>query len=473
MIKPYMPILGLLLACAASPVWAEEDMRTLVKAMKAQMLELAQQVEHSNARIAELEKQLAHAQAQKPQTNPTTPNSKTTVSSQPAPAQKEPSPPVTLGDTKGTFKIPGTDASLGFGGFVKLDAIYNDVSAGSNKIGNQALIVSQIPLAGQGPGAHSQILFNPKETRFWLKSFMPTAWGDVGAYVELDFYGSSETYNYAPRLRHAYGTIGNFMVGQNWTTFLNVLAIPDTLDLNGPVGNVVYIRQPQMRWTQPFTVVGMPFDVEVAAEAPRSRFWAASQNNESADGYGFAYPDDDRYPDMIARLNFNPDWGTFSLSAMTRQIRYAKANGNQREAWGGAVSLAGKFRTFDIDNIRFSLNYGDVFGRYASLNTFEDAALDASGNLRLVNVYGGMVAYQHWWDKAWRSTIAYGFEQADHPATVSGGMTRQAQSVHVNLLWSPVLQATFGLEYIYATRELIDRRDGELSRVQFSSRFNF
>jgi len=52
-------------------------------------------------------------------------------------------------------------------------------------------------------------------------------------------------------------------------------------------------------------------------------------------------------------------------------------------------------------------------------------------------------------------------------------MTRQAQSTHANLLWSPILQATLGLEYIYGMRELIDGRSGSLSRVQLSARYNF
>jgi hypothetical protein len=84
-----------------------------------------------------------------------------------------------------------------------------------------------------------------------------------------------------------------------------------------------------------------------------------------------------------------------------------------------------------------------------------------------------VIAYQHWWDKAWRSTFAYGFEQADQPDFVTATMSRQAQSVHANLLWSPLPQATVGIEYIYGTRQLIDGQNGNISRAQFSTRYNF
>jgi hypothetical protein len=36
-----------------------------------------------------------------------------------------------------------------------------------------------------------------------------------------------------------------------------------------------------------------------------------------------------------------------------------------------------------------------------------------------------------------------------------------------------MLQTTIGLEYIYANRELTNHQNGELHRVQFSTRFNF
>jgi hypothetical protein len=117
---------------------------------------------------------------------------------------------------------------------------------------------------------------------------------------------------------------------------------------------------------------------------------------------------------------------------MVRQIRITPTTtqGNisipnvttTNEAWGSAVSLAGKINTFELDNVRFTLNYGNAFGRYSSVDRVEDAA----GNLHLVNSYSAVIAYQHWWDKVWRSNLAYGFEQAEQPLFVYQNVTRQA-----------------------------------------------
>ena len=42
---------------------------------------------------------------------------------------------------KGSFKLPGSDTSVTLGGYVKLDAIWSDKSAGVDSVGDQQLNV--------------------------------------------------------------------------------------------------------------------------------------------------------------------------------------------------------------------------------------------------------------------------------------------------------------------------------------------
>ncbi len=456
------PIFGALLLILPGVAFAaDEDLRALVKA-------LSQQVQQLSHRVADLEGQLAKEKQSKPQ--PGQAPSKATDSKPPpataevaATAKQEPQA-VTVGDIKGSIKIPGTDTSLAIGGYAKLDAIYSSASAGRDNFGDQFLVISSIPVGIGRLGENSQTTIHAKESRFWFKSFTPSAYGDINTYLELDLYGAPDTYT--PHLRHAYGSIGNFLAGQTWSTFLNVAAIPDTLDIGGPAG-IGLVRQPMIRWTQPFALSGFPLEFQAALESPKSRL-------DFANSPLIVAPDDDRYPDLIARLNAKPAWGELSLTAMGRQIRYAPIAGNALSSWGGALSLAGKLKTAGLDNIRFSLSYGNVLGRYIILNTFADAAIDnQERRLALADTYSGLLSYQHWWNERWRSTVAYSFAQTQLPGFASGLLTRQGQSLHVNLLWSPVVQTTFGLEYIYANRTLENGLFGDLHRVQFSSRFNF
>lgn len=466
------------LALLAQPVAAKENMRELLKELTSQVKELKSQLQQSNARINQLEKERQHPASNQPQLPLATADSSSSVTAAATTASTTPStadagkaekPAVTLGDVKGTFKIPGTDTSLGFGGYVKTDVIYNSVSAGRDKQGDQQSLYAQIPLE-RAPGEHSQITFHAKESRLWFRSFTPSSWGDINTYLEIDFFGDPAAYSYTPRLRHAYGSVGNFLVGQTWTSFLNVAVLPDLLDVGGSAGTLNAFRQPQIRWTQPFNLANIPMELQLAAESPRSRI----RSTPSADADSFSTPNAERYPDIIARLNFNPDWGSLSLVAMGRQIRNTDATtGRTEQTLGGAVSVAGKINAADQDDIRFMLNYGNALGRYATFNTFEDAVLNSNGKMELLKLFTAMFSYQHFWSKTWRSTAAYGFAHAEQPDFAGGNMTRQVQSVHANLLWSPVSQTTFGAEYIYMHRDSVDRRDGDVQRVQFSARYNF
>ncbi|NOV28219.1 DcaP family trimeric outer membrane transporter [Methylomonas sp. ZR1] len=474
---------------------ADEDIKALLKALSQQVTQLQSQVERSNARIEQLEQELQHVRAEQvaagkaPVSNtvqavaasPTTVATGSTGSALVSDKAKE-KPAVTVGDVKGTFKIPGTDTSVGLGGFVKMDTLFNSVSAGRDRLGDQQLAMAQIPVGAAGE--RGQITFHGKESRLWFKSFTPTTdWGDINTYIEFDFYGDPATYTYTPRLRHAYGSIGHFLAGQTWTTFLNVSALPDTLDVGGSAGAVASLRDPLVRWSEPFNWLDTPMEWQLALEAPRSRLWVDSalepssskSTNPNLDAGYYTTPNADRYPDLMARLNLNPDWGNVSLAAVGRQLRYSNGSTGYRQAeWGGGVNLAGRISTFGLDNMRFMAHYGKGDGRYVSTNnTFADAALDQHGAIELVNAYGGMLSYQHWWDKQWRSNVTYGFAQADYPSYANTVLSRQVQSVHANLLWSPVSQAMFGVEYTYATRELIDGRDGVLQRVQFSAKYSF
>lgn len=450
------------------PVLAEDDMRELFNELKSQVKTLQTQVQQSNTRINELEKELAqaHSNQQPVQAIPVITPSVATTAKVDEVVNK---PAVTVGDVKGTFKIPGTDTSIGLGGYVKTEILFDSVSAGRDRFGDQFTVYSQIPVGDKNAGEHSQITFNAKESRLWFRSFTPSKWGDINTLLELDFYGDAATYTYTPRIRHAYASMGNFLAGQTWTTFLNVNVLPNTLDAGGSAGAVFGLRQPLVRWTQPFTIENLPMDFQIALEAPRSRI----RDVPTADSDVFSTPNSDRYPDLVARVNVNPDWGKFSLAALGRQVRNTNTLGNHQSEWGGAVSLAGKINSVDLDSIRFMLNYGNAMGRYvASANTFEDAVL-SNGDLQLVDIYSGMLSYQHFWTKDWQSNLTYGFIHANQPALAGNNITSQVQSIHANLLWSPISQIILGMEYIYATREVFDGRDGDLQRVQFSARYNF
>ena len=428
------------------PALADEDLREMLNTLSIQVAALKDQLQQSNARINELEGKRVLPSTARP----------VVIS--------EVKPTVTLGDTKDTFKIPGSDTSLGFGGFTKLDVIHNSVGArDATGLGNQVFLASQIPVgSGVDNRRQGEVVLHAKESRIWFKSFTPNEFGDVTTHFEFDVLGAGGN-NYTPRSRHAYGSIGHLLGGQTWTTFLNVKAIPETMDNIGSVGMLSPMRQPMVRWSQ--SVEGTGLEWQIAAEAPNGKI----KLNAAADT--ISDTNMSPVPDLVARLNYTSKSASISLATMARKIQ--NDNNKIQSAWGGAISASGKIDFFQSDNFMFMASYGNALGRYTSGNVFEDAALDATGNMELVDVYSMMLSYQHAWSENWRSTAVLGLERADQPEFVSPLMTKQAESIHLNLLWSPVPKSTIGIEFIRGVRELVNGENGALNRVQFSTRFNF
>jgi len=124
-------------------------------------------------------------------------------------------------ENKATFQLPGTDTSVTLGGYIKLDAILSDKSAGVDSVGDQMLNPNLIPV-GPDAGAHktNQVTFHARQSRLSLGTSTPTSRGDLTTYLEGDFFGDlpngneTSTNSSGFRLRHAYGTLGGFSAGQ-------------------------------------------------------------------------------------------------------------------------------------------------------------------------------------------------------------------------------------------------------------------
>jgi hypothetical protein len=108
---------------------------------------------------------------------------------------------------------------------------------------------------------------------------------------------------------------------------------------------------------------------------------------------------------------------------------------------------------------------------------FSDGDVNADGELNLNNQWGAILAYRHFWADNLRSTLALSTARSSNPSDTSDTTTRNmnesADTAHLNLLWSPVANTTFGLELIHARRETEDGRKGELNRLQTSAQYNF
>lgn len=374
---------------------------------------------------------------------------------------------VATGARAGSF-FDNIDFSIG--GRIKLDAIYSDRGVGKGPLsrGELAFSPGSIPVSGDTKDASH---FDLRQSRLWATAHLPIFNRDLAAYAEVDFLdvdrnskGQAELTN-QHRFRHAYGTYAGFTFGKTYTAFLNVPAFPEINDLNGPVG-ILNVRQYLLRYTRKFDKCSFMLSLE----EPDSRLTSTTGKSISVD-------DTDWIPDIIARLDFTSDrGGNLSVAAMAREIRNdRRVPGPLTDSqWGAAFSVAGRVYTVGEDNIRFSAEYGNVLGRYLSYNAFDDGILETGGEIDLINIAGAYIAYQHWWNMQLRSSLVIGFAQADNNLTgTTANPDRRFYSSHLNLIWSPTLDSSLGVEWLHGYRELENGDDGGLNRLQATFIYKF
>jgi len=367
------------------------------------------------------------------------------------------------------------DTTYKFGGFVKFDAIFSQYSdtIRAGNVGDDFLVPSTVKVGDGSAGGDYVFDAHAKHSRINFKTTTSTDVGDVVSFIEMDMNAGADerlTNQASTGLRHAFLTWNktdgsSITAGQTWSTFFNVGALPEAVDFIGPTSGTIFIRQAQVRYTMPMA----GGKLMVAAENPSAGLHdEAGGTTTSVDSNNL---DTNTLPDMIARYDGKAGALSYSAAAMLRQISYD--NGAEDDSANGfAISLSGKYALSNGDDVKFMFSSG-ALGRYIALNAFRDGAVEADGGVDLNSVTGGYVAYKHMWSDKVRSTAAYAFANADNSDSIASDVNKSVTNAYVNLMYSPTSKLTFGGEYIMATRETESGADGDLSRIQFTSKLSF
>ena len=375
---------------------------------------------------------------------------------------------VTGGDFEGSYKLPGSNTSLKFGGYVKLDAIYDFDQKGGDQQGGVTVDSATTPV-DQDTG-HFQM--SVRQTRFTFDSRTASEdMGTVRAYLEVDFNDSdsaTETVSnsHNPRLRHGFVTMGPWLFGQSWSTYIDTASYTDLIDFNGPAGQA-FIRQAQIRYTRKFGAS----ELNLAVENPQP----------VVSGGGTSSGERDRAPDFAFRLRHGGKWGHVSFQGvaqyLTAESTTTAAADSTDDALLWGLGFSGRLNLWDKDNLRFHFNGGDGIGRYmlgVALTEAGSAVYDTANNeLDTVAAYGGYLAYQHYWIGKWRSNLVVGFDHVKNPGVQANTRLKDEQSLHANLIWAATGKTNIGLEYsiFHATSENGD--SGAISRLRFAVQHSF
>lgn len=364
--------------------------------------------------------------------------------------------------------------TLNYGGFIKVNGMFDDYQDGAAptaSVASRILVPSLIPV-GDSPSSEG-VEFNSDvaTSRLFFKTATDTSVGKIKTHIEMDFLsgGGDERVSNSnnSRLRHAYlawdyADDASLLVGQSWSTFFNVGALPEAVEFIGPTSGSIFNRQQQIRWTKK---LGGGSSFMLAAENPSTSL------ADAGSGIAASNFDDNSVPDIIARFNGKSGGHSYALSAMGREIAYNDGVTDESEI-GFAVNVAGKIVFANGDDLKYSIAHGNL-GRYIALNAFRDGGIDAGGNLDLTSVTGGYVAYRHHWTDKLRSTLQYSFSSADLADGLSTANTESVSNLNLNLLYSPTPKLTFGGAIIQANRELENGLEGDLTRLQLTAKYGF
>jgi len=370
------------------------------------------------------------------QQSPASPPPATPVDSLAVPAKAPP--------TRGLLFQIG-ESTLKFGGYVKVDLIHDFDEIGSDTSFDPRTIPTD-----DSTGVNTEM--TARESRLNLDLRTPTSLGEMKAYVEGDFAGSSNAF----RMRHAYGQVGNILGGQTWSTFMDEGAMPSTLDFESPIAFPL-VRQAQIRYTETFESGNY---AAVSLENP---------DNDVLGPTGVAGESENPAPDLNARLHLKNERGHVQLGAFAGMARFQPDVGSADDVFLWGLNLSAKETTWGNDYAIVQLTYGDGVGRYRGGTT---AVPDSSGDLEAVRTTGVLASYQHEWSEKYRSTLAYSFGEGDLPNGAPPDVNEELTYLAANLIWQFCDRAWVGIEYLHGSRETFDGADGEADRLQMALRFD-
>ena len=407
------------------------------------------------------------------------------------------------GSYPGSFLIPGTNTSFSVGGYVKLDYFYDFTTAAPTVGGVPGGVGSPLDAgfghpASTGHSVHGVSQLTASESRFNIQTRTPTAYGEVKTFVEGDFENPNGLANSATfttesnssgfRLRHAYGTIGNFLAGQTFSTFHDLNAEPETLDFGGD-NFPGPLRVPQIRYTYDagggLTLVG-------AVENGTTNFVDATSGTAAGTFNGSINAS--KIPDFILTGTYTQPWGHVSLRSAFRDL-YDHQGGStglgttpaspntSTSAFGYGLALSGAINTWGRDSLLGQAFGGDGIGRYLSSNCSQSGCPDlavnnATNSAQTIPGWGVVAGYQHFWRDDLRSNVSGSYVEFENDggfvnAATFTSLNKHYITGHVNLIWSPVASVDTGVEFIYTDREIEDGQNGNAMRFQYTAKWKF
>ena len=161
------------------------------------------------------------------------------------------------------------------------------------------------------------------------------------------------------------------------------------------------------------------------------------------------------------------------MAALLRELNVDRP-GFDDSVMAGGLSVSGRWNLSSTDDIRYQFNVGDGMSRYIGLGVTGDAMLDRYNELHTISSTSGYVGWRHAFSPTLRSNLIFARSQYDNEPSLTGGAaTKSVQSLRANLMYSPLPKVDIGAEIMVGKREIESGADGEITRLQFTTKYSF
>ncbi len=355
---------------------------------------------------------------------------------------------VVLGDIGGGFRLPGSEASVRLYGYAEANLIHDfKAFASPDNFTN----LSFQPLNSEGkPKGRTKL--TAETSRFGFETSTPTGAGTFNTKLEMDFYAFDGGRNRL-RLRHAYGEYAGWLIGQTWSTFMDLDNLPETVDFNGPIG-APFSRRTMIRYTYADAKEG-------------NKFTFALEDPQDQNGLGSA---NEKMPQLVARFDKTFGWGAVNARVLAHEKRSVLESGVSQTKRGFGFGLGGSYKLTDKDVLmgQYTRVDGDVDQLYGSNGYSIDAT---TGAISFDKNQGLVLGYAKTFNDQLRGTVVLGLNKGKTAQALLDNRT--LTQFHLGMIYSPLKNVELGGELILGKRKTFTDDTGTMSRFDLMGRYSF
>ncbi|MDM1334490.1 DcaP-like protein [Acinetobacter pseudolwoffii] len=306
-----------------------------------------------------------------------------------------------------------------------------------------------------------------KTTRIGLDFKTNVEGAEIGGKLESDFAGTNDSF----RVRQAYLTYKNWLIGQTQSTFLSNHA-PFMIDFSTNVGGGT-TRLPMIRYGFDLSPATQLF---LAAEKPNS---SAGHNELNAKGETVSVEHNkSSAPTLTAKLvhNFDDKKGNASARALVEVTKDESVN-DRKAGWGLAAGTT--YQVLEPLKATIDVSYtqgvnGILYGTNANAAFVHDAD---NRNIEQNEIWAVQTGLTYSILPNLKTSVGYGAlfadKDSDYADPINATANKKVQQAWLNLVYSPVKPLEFGVEYVNGERKDFNNEKFKDNRIGLMSKYSF